>query len=242
MTVRYGSRLALAAASFDLFPGEVVALVGPNGAGKSSLLKAIVGLVPHEGEVHLRGRTCHHRHHRLAAAIIPQGSVIDLDFPISVAEVVRSGRRPFTSWGGRSGRPDRQAADLALQRVGLEGFGNRPLRALSGGELQRVLLARSLAQEADVLLLDEALSGVDRPATLELLGLLGQLADAGAAVILSTHDLALARHRFERCVALNGRIVADGHPTQVLDPAGLDATFGSGDVLADLEPVGPSSQ
>jgi manganese transport system ATP-binding protein len=199
--VRYGVTAALEGVTFEVDAGEVVAVVGPNGAGKSSLFRAIVGLVPYEGDVVLHGRTCHHRTHRIAASMIPQRSAIDLDFPVSVAQVVRSGRRPFSGPGGWPRRADRQAVDVSLDRVGLFGFGNRPLRTLSGGELQRVMLARSLAQDAGVLLLDEALSGVDQPATLDLLALLHELAADGAAVMLSTHDLALARHRFDRCLA-----------------------------------------
>lgn len=228
MTVRYGGIVALASASFEVCAGEVVAIIGANGAGKSSLLKAIVGRVPHDGEVALHGRTCHHRRHRVSAAMIPQRAEIDLQFPISVAEVVTSGRRAFARAGGWPRRVDREAAATALERVGLAGFGTRPIRALSGGELQRVLLARSLAQEADVLLLDEAFSGVDRPGTLALLDLLDGLASEGAAVLVSTHDLAIARHCFRRCLALNRRIVADGDPREVLDASGIDATFGSG--------------
>jgi len=228
LCVRYGARTAVEGATFEVTSGEVVALIGPNGAGKSSLLRAVVGLVPHDGEVELRGGSCHHRNHRVAAAMIPQRAEIDLTFPVSVAEVVRSGRRAFVGFGGWPRRADKVAADAALDRVGLAGFGHRHIGALSGGELQRVLLARALAQEANVLLLDEALSGVDHDRTLELLELVDSLAESGAAVVVSTHDLAMTRHRFGRCIAVNRRIVADGDPNEVLDAFGLDATFGSG--------------
>jgi len=237
LSVSYGARTAVEAATFEVAAGEVVALIGPNGAGKSSLLRAVVGLVPHGGDVELRGRSCHHRIHRVAAAMIPQRAEIDLAFPISVAEVVRSGRRALAGFGGWPRRADKAAAAIALDRVGLAGFGPRPIGALSGGELQRVLLARALAQEASVLLLDEALSGVDHTRTLELLELVDRLAEEGAAVVVSTHDLAMARHRFRRCIAVNRRIVADGHPNEVLDAFGLDATFGSGSARWRLDRV-----
>lgn len=228
LTVRYGTTTALDAVTFDIFPGEVVAVVGPNGAGKSSLFKAVAGLVDHTGEVTMPARPRHHRRHRLGAAFIPQRTEIDLRFPISVDQVVRTGRRPFAGLGGRLSRADRAAAAEAMTRVGLAGYGNRTIGELSGGELQRVLLARSLAQEADVVLLDESLASLDPLRSLDLLEVLADLARSGTAVLLATHDLALARHRFARCLAVNRRIVADGPPRLVLDPAGLDATFGSG--------------
>jgi ABC-type Mn2+/Zn2+ transport system ATPase subunit len=231
LTIRYGERTALAGVDVAVGQGEVVAVVGPNGAGKSSLFKAIVGLVAHEGGVTLHGRPCHHRRHRLEAAYLPQRADIDLGFPVTVGDVVLMGRRRFVRRGRRPGAHDRAAVAGALRRVRLAGFEGRPIGAVSGGELQRVLLARALTQEADVLLLDEALSGVDQPATAAMLELLDELAADGAAVLVSTHDLALARRRFARCLALNGRVVADGDPHVCLDGPNLEATFGSGAVV-----------
>jgi ABC-type Mn2+/Zn2+ transport system ATPase subunit len=227
LSVRYGATAVLGGVSFALGRGEVVALVGPNGAGKSTLYRALVGLVAHDGEVAMHGRTCHHRSSRVQAAYVPQSSDVDLSFPITVGEVVAAGRRRFLR-ARRFARPsDLAAVSDALDRVGLAGFGARAIGALSGGELQRVYLARALAQDADILLLDESFSGVDEPGTAALLGLLDELAADGASVLVATHDLALARRRFDRALALNGRLVADGHPRVVLDDPCLEATFGS---------------
>ncbi len=227
VTVRYGTRVAVERASFAVARGEVVALIGPNGAGKSSLYKAILGLVAHDGVVTMHGTACHHRTDRWNVAYLPQRADVDLDFPITVAEVVLAGRRRLLRARRWPRTEDRAAVDDALARVGLPAFGRRPIGALSGGELQRVYLARALAQEADVLLLDEALAGVDRPGTRALLDLLDELAADGAAVLVATHDLALARRRFERCLALNRRLVADGPAALTLHETQLEAVFGS---------------
>jgi manganese/iron transport system ATP-binding protein len=204
--VRYGSSIALEEVSVRLHPGERVALVGPNGAGKSSLLRALLGLVPHTGQVLLGD-----------VAFVPQRQDIDLDFPITVAQVVAMGRR-------RLGR-DRRAVARALARVGLDGLERRSLSTLSGGQAQRVFIARALAQEAGVLLLDEPLTGVDAATTQSLLELFARLAGDGAALLVSTHDLELVRRAFARCIALNRRIVGDGDPGDVLGPAGLERLF-----------------
>ena len=231
--VRFGTEPVVVDVSFVLEPGEVVALVGPNGAGKSTLYRALAGLVPHDGEVVVHGTPCTQRSQRAQVAYVPQRNDVDLTFPITVREVVMAGRRRFLR-ARRFARPaDHDAVADALARVGLEGLERRPIGALSGGELQRVYLARALAQEADVLLLDESLSGVDRPNTKELLSLFDRLAAAGAALLVATHDLSLSRRRFRRCLALNRRLVSDGPPTMALDGGRLEAVFGS----ADLEDV-----
>jgi ABC-type Mn2+/Zn2+ transport system ATPase subunit len=227
LTVRYRDVPVLADVSFALPPGEVVALIGPNGAGKSTLYRALVGLVPHDGEVVMHGVPCHRRSARTRAAYIPQRSDVDLDFPITVGEVVLAGRRRFLR-ARRFARPeDRVAVGEALDRVGLPGVQRRPIGSLSGGELQRVYMARALAQQADILLLDEALSGIDRPGTRDLLALFDRLAADGVTILVATHDLALARRRFRRCLALNRRLVADGPPMAALAGRRLEAVFGS---------------
>ena len=120
------------------------------------------------------------------------------------------------------------AAERALERVQLAGTGDRSLTELSGGQLQRAYVARALAQEASVVLLDEALSGVDQPSTLELLDVFESLAAQGTTLLVATHDLALAKRRFSRCLAVNGTLRGDGTPATVLTGDALDATFGSG--------------
>jgi ABC-type Mn2+/Zn2+ transport system ATPase subunit len=226
--VSYGDTDVLDGVSFAVRPGELIAVIGPNGAGKSTLFKAICGLVNHRGTVEVNGVHCHHRTDRMDIAYIPQRNDSDLGFPITVGELVLAGRRRFRHWYARPTAADRDVAAEALARVGLTGFDRRSLTELSGGQLQRAYLARALAQQARVVLLDEALSGVDQPTTVELLGVLGQLAADGAALLVSTHDLALARHRFSRCLAVNRTLLGDGAPADVLTTDVLDTVFGSG--------------
>lgn len=230
--VRYGTVQALTGVTFAVPRGALVAVVGPNGAGKSSLFRAIGGLVSHDGRVSIAGRPCLAREDRMAAALIPQRSGIDPGFPITAREVVLLGRRRFLRLGRRPRPEDRAATLTAMEDVGVAELADRPIGTLSGGQLQRVLLARAIAQEADVMLLDEALSGVDAPATEGLLTLFARLAARGTTLLVSTHDLAIARRRFDRCLALNGRLVGDGPPSVALSEAAVEATFGSGPVPA----------
>lgn len=228
LSVRYGDHLAITDVEFVLQPGELVALVGPNGAGKSTLLHAILGVVPWRGQIALHGRTCQGRFGRSRAGFVPQHSDADRQFPINVFQVVASGRRVFMGPGRRLRLEDRQSVARSLARVGLDGFENRPMETLSGGQYQRVMIARALAQDADVMLLDEPLANVDRPTGEAILQLLEVLAGEGCAVLISTHDFSLVRRRFERCIAINRRLVRDGAPNCVLDEQGLEAMFTSG--------------
>jgi len=228
LTVAYGRHRALEHVSFSVRRGELVAVIGPNGAGKSTMFRALSGIVKYSGNVELCGVHCHHRRDRLVCAYIPQRSDIDLDFPITVDQLVLSGRRRFLRLGQRPGPAHRGAARDALARVGLADLGARPLAQLSGGQAQRAFLARALAQEADLILLDEALSGVDQPGVDGMLDLFGTLCANGATMLVATHDLALARRRFTRCIAINRQVITDGAPAEALDDRALEATFGSG--------------
>jgi ABC-type Mn2+/Zn2+ transport system ATPase subunit len=225
--VAYGDHVALRDVTCAIGWGELVGVVGPNGAGKSSMFRAICGLIPHSGTVVVDGQHCDHRHDRAGAGFIPQRSDIDPEFPITLSELVLTGRRRFRRSWRRPTADDRAATARAIDRVGLTGRERDPIGSLSGGQLQRGMLARALAQGADLLLLDEALSGVDAPTTSELFDLFGDLTEHGATILVATHDLALARHRFSRCLGINGTLVADGPPADVLDGPTLESVFGS---------------
>lgn len=225
--VRYGTTQVLFDVSFSVQRGELIGVIGPNGAGKSTMFKAICGLVNHSGNVEVNGVHCHHRTDRMDIAYIPQRNDADLTFPISVGELVMAGRRRFRHWYSRPTASDKAVAADALTKVGLAGTESRSLNQLSGGQLQRAYLARALAQQASVVLLDEALSGVDQPTTSELFEVFDSLAREGTTILVATHDLALARRRFARCIAVNGTIRGDGPAAEVLASEVLDATFGS---------------
>ena len=224
VAVSYGDYEALTASSFSVDAGELIAVVGPNGAGKSTLFKALAGFIDHDGDVVVHGEQCHHLE-RQAIAYIPQQSDVDLRFPITVAEVVMAGRRRFHGARMRPSHSDHDNVADCLKQVDLADMGSRSLATLSGGQVQRVLLARALAQEADVLLLDEALSGVDVRHTADLIGLFTQLCARGTSVLVSTHDLGLVRTHFSRCLTLNGRIIGDGTPAAELAGDKLEAVF-----------------
>jgi ABC-type Mn2+/Zn2+ transport system ATPase subunit len=214
VAVSYGDTRALLYSSFSIAAGELVAVVGPNGAGKSTLFKALAGFVDHEGDVVVHGEHCHHLE-RKAIAYIPQQSDLDLRFPITVSEVVMAGRRRFHAGRMRATQHDHATVASCLEQVDLAGTESRSLSTLSGGQVQRVLLARALAQEADVLLLDE------------LISLFSTLCARGTSVLVSTHDLGLVRSRFTRCLTVNGRVLGDGTPTVELSGEKLERLFGS---------------
>jgi ABC-type Mn2+/Zn2+ transport system ATPase subunit len=228
--VSYDGVPVLRDVTFGVGAGELVAVIGPNGAGKSTLFKAIMGAVPHSGHVDVDGSHCHHRRERTAIAYIPQRADLDLEFPLSVDELVLSGRRRFLSFGRRATVRDREIARSCMASVGVDALAGRRLGSLSGGQIQRVFLARALAQEAGVVLLDESLSGVDQPRAEELMDLFAALCrQRGTALLVATHDLALTRRRFGRCLAINRRLVVDGSPTAVLDPAAIESVFAARD-------------
>lgn len=224
LSVSYGDTRALSDTTFSLSSGELVAVVGPNGAGKSTMFKALAGFVDHEGDVIVHGHTCHH-HERQAIAYIPQQSDVDLRFPITVTEVVMAGRRRFHGARMSPTAQDAATVNACLAQVDLADMGNRSLSTLSGGQVQRVMLARAIAQEADVLLLDEALSGVDTAHTDELIALFQQLQARGTSILVSTHDLALVRSQFTRCLAVNGSLRGDGSPAVELTGQKLEDLF-----------------
>jgi ABC-type Mn2+/Zn2+ transport system ATPase subunit len=227
LAVSYGDTKALTSSSFAVGAGELIAVVGPNGAGKSTMFKALAGFVDHEGDVVVHGEHCHHLE-RKAIAYIPQQSDLDLRFPITIGEVVLAGRRRFHGRRMRATDADISKVAACLAQVDLAGMESRSLATLSGGQVQRVLLARALAQEADVLLLDEALSGVDTRHTEELVALFAQLCASGTSILVSTHDLGLVRARFTRCLAVNGRVMGDGSPATELTGENLEALFSHG--------------
>jgi manganese/iron transport system ATP-binding protein len=225
VSVSYGPAPALENIDGMVAPGEAIALIGPNGAGKSTLIKAILGLVPlASGRIIVLGRTPAQA--RREVAYVPQADTLDPEFPISVGQVVLMGRYRRI---GRLRRPkaaDRQAARDALEQVGLAHRARHRFGTLSGGQRQRVLLARAIAAEPRLLLLDEPFNGVDAVSEQALLDAVAVLKGQGTAVVVSTHDLALAHLACEEVCLLNRCQYGFG-PTQLtLTPDRLRATYG----------------
>jgi ABC-type Mn2+/Zn2+ transport system ATPase subunit len=212
--------------SFEIKPGERVAIVGPNGAGKSTLFKVIVGLLPHlTGDVRVHGHS-HHAGDCPSIGYVPQRETIDWSFPLTVMEVALMGRVKELGWLRRPGAAERAAAREALAQVGLADLADRHIGALSGGQQQRMFVARALTQRADVLLLDEPFSGVDVEAQTAIFDILDSLRARGVTVLISTHDLESATTRFDRLLLLHRRLVADGPATSILTPQHLAAAYG----------------
>ncbi len=222
--VRFGDATVLDDVDFDLPAGEFLAIVGPNGAGKTTLVKTILGLVrPARGHAAVFGRDAGDEPERLG--YVPQIKTFDRTFPATALELVVSGLR--RSWPIRVRAAERRTAEDALERVGAADLCDRPLARLSGGELQRVYLARAFVRAPDLLILDEPATGVDVLAEHDLYHLLEDYQrDQGATVAMITHDLAAARHHASSVIVLNRRIYGFGAPEDVLHEACLKRAYG----------------
>lgn len=235
LTVSYnGDQLVLDDLTLELDKPGIVGLIGPNGAGKSTLLKAILGLIPYQGKVMVAGQTG--RAARQHLAYVEQKSQIDLTFPMTVREAVSLGfyrkRGLFqgltkTDWA----RVDEVLADLELTDLSM-----RPISDLSGGQFQRVLVARCLVQEADVLLLDEPFVGIDAVSEHLIMTLLRQLKEAGKTILIVHHDLSKVRAYFDQLLLIKGRLIAFGELDQVYTPKNLKLAYG--DLFYNAEEVG----
>ena len=219
LSVRYDGHFALENITFHLHAGERVAVVGPNGAGKSTLFKVVSGVLPpSSGEVKIsgfgpRGHIC--------IAYVPQRSQVDWRFPASVADVVMMGRIGQIGFFRWPRRKDWDIVHTALEAVDMNTLADRQIGELSGGQQQRTFLARALAQEAQLVLMDEPLNGLDAPSQEAILSLLEKLQHEKITVMVATHDLGQAANHFDRVMLLNQRIIRFGPPHEVLTSENL---------------------
>jgi iron complex transport system ATP-binding protein len=218
VSVRLGGRRVVERITVDVAPGQWTVVIGPNGAGKTTLLRALAGLVSHDGGIRLYGRAVSGLHRRELArlvAVVPQ----DPATPswLSVGEYVLLGRTPHIGFLSQESRADMAAASRALERLDLMPYADRPLGTLSGGEKQRAVVARALAQEASLILLDEPTSALDIGHQQQALELLDELRDeAGLTLVAAMHDLTVAGQYADRVLLLDGgQLVADGSPAEV---------------------------
>lgn len=230
LSVSYDQRVALAPFTTDVRSGEWLCLIGPNGAGKSSILRAIAGLVPHEGVIAVDGAPLSIRSARRRAtlvAYVPQTPVMPDD--MTGSEYVLLGRSPYVSYFGHESRHDRAMVGSVLARLDLAGFATRQLGTLSGGERQQLVIARALAQEAPVLLLDEPTSALDIGHQQQALELVDRLRrEHGLTVISAMHDLTLAGLYADRLALLHeGHLVATGDAASVLRAETLSEFYGA---------------
>lgn len=220
-----GNLQAIQNINFEIQCGERVAVLGPNGAGKSTLFKAIVGLVPFtSGEISIHGKDCRTSHSMIG--YVPQHNEIDWDFPATVLDVVMMGRIRKIGWFKLPRRLDYKVVFEKLEQVGLSEFAHRQINELSGGQKRRVFIARALAQETDVILLDEPFSGVDVAAEEEIMSTIEALKGDQITVVLATHDIQMAINRFDKMLMINQTVVAFGDHKEVFTPEKLQKTFG----------------
>ena len=220
----YDGMPALESVSFELPSGALVGLAGPNGSGKSTLLKTLLGLLkPWRGSVELFGQSLGAVRQRMAYA--PQAELVDWDFPATVRDVVLMGRYGRVGLLRRPGATDRAAVASALAQVGLAELAGRQIGELSGGQQRRMLIARALAQEADLLLLDEPMVGLDATTQHDLLALFETLRNAGKTLLVATHDLSCVAACFDLALLLNRRLIAFGPPHEVFTPEILSEAF-----------------
>jgi iron complex transport system ATP-binding protein len=214
--------------SFSVKAGEVAVLAGPNGSGKTTLLKTVGGLIPPlGGAIVLGGRNAAsltRRERTACTAFLFQGTVSV--WPFTVREFVAQGRFPRAGLFGAGGGEDREAVEEALTEAGLRGFEERPVTELSGGEFQRVLIARAMAQGARLLLLDEPCNNLDPKYRYMVMDLIRGMARRGATVLMSLHDLVLAERYADRIILLHrGGIASTGTPEEALGEEVLERVF-----------------
>lgn len=224
ISVNYRQHEALKGISFDTSCGNRVALVGPNGAGKSTLLKAIAGLVKKsQGEICWRGTSVKRWFSEFA--YLPQREDVDWNFPITVRGLVEMGRYPQVGMWKKFSADDAKAVDKALASLQLTDLQDRQISQLSGGQQQRTFIARAIAQEAHVLLLDEPFTGLDRTASSLLGELLIQLAEEGRLIISSHHDLSTVKDLFNQVLLLNKTSIGFGNTQELITEELLENTF-----------------
>ncbi|MEL6288101.1 MAG: manganese/iron ABC transporter ATP-binding protein [Pseudomonadota bacterium] len=226
VTYRNGTQ-ALVDARFALGRGTICGLVGINGSGKSTLFKAIMGFVePRSGSVTIDSRPTREAMADNRVAYVPQAEEVDWNFPVLVDDVVMMGRYGHMGFLRRPGRADREAVAVALERVHMSDYRGRQIGELSGGQRKRVFLARALAQEGELILLDEPFTGVDVQTEHAIIDLLGELRDDGRVMLVSTHNLGSVPDFCDEVVLINRTVLAAGPVRTTFTQANLEKTFG----------------
>jgi manganese/iron transport system ATP-binding protein len=225
VTAGYDGQPAVEDVNLTLARGSLVAVFGPNGGGKTTLLKLMAGLLrPWRGSVEVLGGPPGAAARSIA--YVPQAELVDWSFPVSVWDVAMMGRFPRLGPLRQPGKADRAAVTAALERVGMAHRATTQIGRLSGGQRRRAFLARAIAAEAELYLLDEPVTGVDVPTQEDLMDLLAAESRDGRTVVATTHDLAAASRHFEHVVGVNRRIMADGPVSLLNDPDVLARTYG----------------
>jgi manganese/iron transport system ATP-binding protein len=228
ITVTYRNGLtALRDTTFSVPAGTITALVGVNGAGKSTLFKAIMGFIPAaKGDIRILGQTVAEALKSNIVAYVPQAEEVDWSFPVLVEDVVMMGRYGHMNFLRIASARDKAIVAEALERVGMTAYAKRQIGELSGGQKKRVFLARALAQEGRVILLDEPFTGVDVGTEEAIIKLLRDLRDDGCVILVSTHNLGSVPEFCDRTVIVKGTVLDYGLTAQTFTPANLEKAFG----------------
>ncbi|NES98681.1 MAG: metal ABC transporter ATP-binding protein [Desertifilum sp. SIO1I2] len=228
LNVTYSNaRLALYNASCTVEPGTITGLLGPNGGGKSTLFKSIMGfLKPNQGRIRIGGLPVQKAQKQQLMAYVPQSDEVDWNFPVSVFDVVMMGRYGYMNLLRIPQSKDRRLVMESLERVGITELRDRQIGELSGGQRKRAFLARALAQEGKVILLDEPFTGVDVKTEKRIIDLLMQLRQEGHTILVSTHDLGSISTFCDRVILLNRTILASGTTEETFTADNLSMTFG----------------
>lgn len=232
ISAAYRDRLALSGVSFTVPSGEIMAILGPNGAGKSTLIKAMLELIPRvSGKSEFFGKNLSRVRKRIA--YMPQSASIDWDFPARVKDVVLMGTYTHLGWLRRPGKKEHQAALAAMEQLDISDLSNRQISELSGGQKQRTFVARALAANADLLVMDEPFAGVDMKSEKTILQVLRSLASSGKTVLLVHHDLATVREFCSSVLLLReGNLVASGSLDTTFTAKNISQAYGIDGVLA----------
>lgn len=227
VTVRYNNgHVALHNVTFSLQQSTICALLGVNGGGKSTLFKSIMGLINPKGSIELCGLTVNQALKQNLVAYVPQSEEVDWQFPVSVYDVVMMGRYGYMNFLRIPSAKDKQKVQEAMERVSIAHLADRQIGELSGGQKKRVFLARSLAQESKIILLDEPFTGVDVKTENAIIDLLKQLRDSGHLILVSTHNLGTVPSFCDQAIMINRTVLAQGSIEQTFTPENLERVFG----------------
>lgn len=214
---------ALSDVNLSMEAGGICGILGPNGGGKTTLIKGILGLVNAKGEVFFRDKPI--KKFAKQTAYVEQKQVIDMDFPITVYQCVLMGTYPKLGFFKKPGKREKELSLNAIEQVGLTEFKNRQIGELSGGQFQRVLIARTLAQEADLIFLDEPFVGIDVNSEAIIIDLLKNLAASGKSIFIVHHDLSKVKRYFDHIILINKTLIAYGKTEEVYTKENMKKTF-----------------
>ncbi|MBA3925050.1 metal ABC transporter ATP-binding protein [Listeria rustica] len=225
LSISYGQKRVVENISLQISPGKMTGIIGPNGAGKSTFLKGLIGLIPREsGLVTWEGNSIEAIRGKIA--YVPQRNTVDLTFPITVQDTVLLGTYPKLGLIKLPRKKEREIARTALEQVEMLDFAKRQIGELSGGQLQRVFIARALAQQADIFLLDEPFVGIDMTSEALIIEVLKKLRDTGKTIIVVHHDFHKVARYFDDVILLNQQLMAYGETEATFTEANILKTYG----------------